>query len=134
MNKDVYKTPAAKMFACTLEAPDGLSWNLFGAKFGGGMAPWLTKSAYDLNQVATVTVATDRIAAAAAKIAQSYLSGGVKVQSRLTRGSLCQRESAPPHDISIGSVVFVWLACVLNTETDRQTHTDHATCDISNNT
>jgi len=40
VNKDVYKTPAAKMFACTLEAPDGLSWNLFGAKFGGGgMAP-----------------------------------------------------------------------------------------------
>jgi len=26
---------AAKRFSCTLEATDGLSWNLLGAKFGG---------------------------------------------------------------------------------------------------
>ena len=31
--------PAAKRFSCILEAPDGLSWNLFVAKFGVGHAP-----------------------------------------------------------------------------------------------
>jgi len=31
--------PIAKRFSCILEAPDGLSWNLLGAKFGGGMVP-----------------------------------------------------------------------------------------------
>jgi len=34
----LYKAPAAKrFFSCILEAPDGLSWKLLGAKFG--MAP-----------------------------------------------------------------------------------------------
>ena len=30
------RIPAAKRFSCTLEAPEGLSWNLLGATFGGG--------------------------------------------------------------------------------------------------
>ena len=29
----------SKKFSCILEAPDGLSWNLSEAKFGGGIAP-----------------------------------------------------------------------------------------------
>jgi len=32
--------PAAKRFSCILEAPDGLSWNLLRAQFGG-MVHWL---------------------------------------------------------------------------------------------
>jgi len=33
------EAPVAKRFSCILEAPDGLSWNLLGAKFGGGHGP-----------------------------------------------------------------------------------------------
>jgi len=36
------RTPAAKRVSCFLEAPDGLSLNLLGAKFAGGHGPpWL---------------------------------------------------------------------------------------------
>ena len=31
-------TPAAIRFSCILETPHNLSWNLLGAKYGGGMA------------------------------------------------------------------------------------------------
>jgi len=37
--RDLGRSPADKRFASVLEAPEGLSWNLLGAKFEGGMAP-----------------------------------------------------------------------------------------------
>jgi len=33
------RAAAAKKFSCILQAPDGLSWNLLCAKFGGGHGP-----------------------------------------------------------------------------------------------
>jgi len=42
-------SPATKGFSSyILVAPDGLSWNFLGSKFGGGVwTPWPPKSAYD---------------------------------------------------------------------------------------
>jgi len=38
--RDPGRSPAAyKWFSCILEAPDGLSWNLLGAKFGEKVQP-----------------------------------------------------------------------------------------------
>jgi len=43
----LYKAPAAKrFFSCILEAPDGLSWKLLGAKFGMAPLPLPLKSVY----------------------------------------------------------------------------------------
>jgi len=38
-----------------------------------------------------------------------------------------------PNGISIGSAVFAQLFRVTNTQTDRHTHTDHATCEVCSN-
>jgi len=31
------RSPAAERFSCILEAPEGVFWNLLGAKFGSGV-------------------------------------------------------------------------------------------------
>ena len=56
---------AAKRFFCILEAPDGLSWNLLGTKFLGGMAPLnppMTSGGFTAKHVSGVEMGAKRAA------------------------------------------------------------------------
>ena len=77
-------------------------------------------------------VAKRRIADLSSLVAAN---GFVRSWPHLMHGSLEPRESdpLPPNGISIGSAVLVQLTGMPCKQTDRQTHTDNATCDICSN-
>ena len=104
-------TLATKRFSCILQAPDGLSWNLLGAKLWEACFPWPPKSVYALRLPLLPAPEDLRLAIASSRLLHSSASPWVWVwgQKFRPRGSpgLC-RGYGDPHGDSESPWGWVW--------------------------